>query len=178
MKKGKTIMIILIIILSLALVGYGSYRLLDSEKKEEKKSEEKQSEKKEEKQKEKVIEKEVQLTQENVTVEKDSSKEKQFTTLDEYGNKIYEEKSYQTYPKKNGAFFISLNQLKKDFGYDVSMFIGEDGTVCDKDLSGIYFDEEGTLGITYQEGANPISPILVGCSKEELDSNEKNESNT
>ena len=73
-------------------------------------------------------------------------------------------KSYINYSKKNGAYFASLESLKDK--YDVSGFVGEDGTTCDTKKSGIYFDPDKKLGLNYEE-RDPITPILIGCSKDQ-----------
>lgn len=89
-----------------------------------------------------------------------------FTVLSNYGYEIYDKQQYSSYSKENDMYFISLNQLKKDFSYEISSFKGEDGTVCDKNKSGIYFDIDNTLGIEYSEDFKPIFPMLIGCSSE------------
>ena len=50
--------------------------------------------------------------------------------------------------------------------YDVSGFVGEDGTTCDTKKSGIYFDPDKKLGLNYEK-RDPITPILIGCSKDQ-----------
>ena len=70
---------------------------------------------------------------------------------------------YRYYQKRNEVYFLSLNDLKNDFGYDISMFKNEDGTLCDVDNSGIFFDDEKKLRIDYPNGSNPISVIIIGC---------------
>ena len=102
------------------------------------------------------------LSEEKVQLEEDSHKEKMFEKLILYGSEIYEDKKYEGYPKRNEAYFISLKDLKNDFNYDISMFKNNDDE-CDIDNSGIFFDIDNKLGIKYEEGMEPVIPIIIGC---------------
>ena len=85
-----------------------------------------------------------------------------FDVLFKYAAEIYDKKGYSKYSKVDGMYFISLNQLSKDFKYDISMF-HEENKLCDRDLSGVSFDIDNTLNIEYSSSMKPILPKLVGC---------------
>ena len=104
------------------------------------------------------------FSQDDSGIEKDSVMYNLFAKLSQYGKEIYDNGSYINYSKKNGAYFASLESLKDK--YDVSGFVGEDGTACDTKKSGIYFDPDKKLGLNYEE-RDPITPILIGCSKDQ-----------
>lgn len=104
------------------------------------------------------------FSQDDSGIEKDSVMYNLFAKLSQYGKEIYNNGSYIDYSKKNGAYFASLESLKDK--YDVSGFVGEDGTACDTKKSGIYFDPDKKLGLNYEE-RDPITPILIGCSKDQ-----------
>jgi hypothetical protein len=62
-------------------------------------------------------------------------------------------------------YFVSLKQLRDDFSYDISSFKGEDGTVCDIENSGIYFDIANVMNLEYTEDFIPVLPSLINCSE-------------
>ena len=97
-----------------------------------------------------------------------------YRKLTEYGDELYKKNEYNNYSKENDMLFISLNEMNEKYGYNIDMFVGEDGTVCDKNLSGIYFDIENKI-IKPVDGEKtiPIVTTLVGCSKEERYQSEK-----
>ena len=104
------------------------------------------------------------LSGETKEIDKDSYLSNLFEKLSSYGDEIYNsKKDYTTYSKRNGAYFISLTDLKKDFNYDISMFKDEKDNLCDVDNSGILFDDDRKLGIEYLDDENPISVIIIGC---------------
>ena len=85
------------------------------------------------------------------------------------GVEIYMQKSYSTYSKRNGAYFISLSELEKGYNFDISIFKGQDGTVCDIDNSGIFIDVDyKIIDKEKMKNAPPVIPTLIGCSKGEL----------
>ena len=106
-------------------------------------------------------------TKEYAELTSDSHTDELFAKLNEYGDSIYVAKAYTKYKKKNGVYFASLEDLKGE--YDVSIFVGNDGTVCNQTDSGIYFDIDKKLGINYGT-RNPISVVLIGCTQEQLNS--------
>lgn len=106
-------------------------------------------------------EKELIFTEEKSDIVDGSHMYELFDKLASYGREIYKNEEYIKYSKKDGAYFISLKELSKK--YDVSMFKGEDGTVCDQQNSGIYFDTEHV--IDENSGKEPIIPILISCEK-------------
>jgi len=104
------------------------------------------------------------LSGEKIEISEDSYLNILFEKLSSYGNEIYmNKKEYTTYAMRNGAYFVSLIDLKNDFNYDISMFKDEKGNLCDVDNSGILFDDDRKLGIDYLDGENPITVILIGC---------------
>ena len=83
------------------------------------------------------------------------------------GKEIYQNGDYKNFSKRNDLYFVSLQELHEKYSYDISGFIGDDGTQCDVELSGIYFDPDNSMNIEHEEEEDlPISPILIGCSKE------------
>ena len=109
---------------------------------------------------------EVKLSDELVEIDKDSKLSKMFDTLNKYGKEIYDKNEYTKYNIKNNMYFASLNDLSDK--YDVSIFVNEDGTVCDKDNSGIYFKINTKLDYNNNDNELSIIPILIGCSQEEV----------
>ena len=105
--------------------------------------------------------------------EKKSSNSAMLELLHKKGTEIYKNKSYTKYEKRNEAYFISLKKLKSDFNYDISSFKGDDGTFCDIENSGIYFDVDNKMGVGFTGDTPPVIPMLIGCSKDELYNNQK-----
>ena len=164
--NGKKIVLVIIILISLCLLSLGTYFYMQGDnktKKEEPKTEEKE---KKEKKQEEPTETDIKFSQDSEYIEKDSVEGKLLSSLRNIGIEIYNGQKFTTYEKKNGAYFISLKQLSSDFGYDISEFKGKDGTVCDKELTGIYFDTEKQMGVELGDNP-PVIPILIGCSKVE-----------
>lgn len=107
----------------------------------------------------------IEFSKEKIEIDENSKTSQMFTKLVEYGDELYNNNNYTKYGKKDNIYFISLNNLES-LNYDISIFAGEDNTVCDKEKSGIYFDTDNYFNIDFQE-ASPVVPILIGCSKEE-----------
>lgn len=104
------------------------------------------------------------LSDEKVEIDKNSYLNSLFGKLTTYANEIYNNGgNYKKYSKRNEAYFVTLNDLKNDFNYDISMFKDEEGKACDINNSGIFFDDDKKLGIEYPDESNPISVIIVGC---------------
>ena len=80
-----------------------------------------------------------------------------------WGSYIYNRNEYLSFGKKNNIYFISLKELNEKYSYDISIFKDGDGTACDVEESGVYFDVDDVLGLTKGEHYEPISPALVGC---------------
>lgn len=99
------------------------------------------------------------FSDEVVEIDKNSKLGQMFDELNKYGKEIYDKNEYTKYKTKDNMYFASLSDLGTL--YDISIFVGEDGTVCNKDDSGIYFRS------SYNEDELPYIPILIGCSKEE-----------
>ena len=110
----------------------------------------------------------VSFSSEKVEVAEGSQTDKMYKTLYGYGTAIYNEKKYERYEKKNDMYFVSLKQLRDDFSYDISSFKGEDGTPCDIEDSGIYFDITNVMNLEYTEDFIPVLPSLIKCSVAEL----------
>ena len=131
---------------------------------------------KEEKKESKEIEKtevqeesfEVILSEEKSTNKNTSHMEELYQKLEEYGDKIYQTEDYKSFPKSNNMPFISLKELEEKYHYDIQMFKGDDGTVCDVEHSGIFFDTDHFQKVEYEDDFYPILPSLVGCSKSQL----------
>ncbi len=86
-----------------------------------------------------------------------------FTKMDinrklyDFGIEIYKNNSYTRYSKVNGKYFISLNDMVKDFKFDDSKMIGATSKkVCDHEKTGIYFDIDNVEKVEYKE-----YPILI-----------------
>lgn len=109
----------------------------------------------------------IELSKDQVETETDYYTDNLYTKLTEYGESIYREKEYTKYAKRNDVYFASLEEIKDE--YDVSIFVGKDGTVCNQTNSGIYFDVDKKLGVDYGV-RDPITVVLIGCSKEQLNS--------
>ena len=107
----------------------------------------------------------IEFSNVEVELEEDSKLKQMFNKLNEYGKEIYDRKEYVNYKIENSMYFASLNDLAAK--YDVSMFVGEDGTVCDKDNSGIYFNIDKNVNSKNLNKLN-IIPVLIGCSLEEI----------
>ena len=152
----KIILYIMIICSCLLLTGCGS------NKKDNKK----------EKSKEEVVnvpeDGTITFSEEKVDVPKGSHTEKLYSILNDYGHKIYQDKAYEGLEKKNDMYFASLKQLKEKFSYDITAFVGEDGTICDVDESGIYFDIDNKMNYKYNDDFLPILPSLVKCNASEI----------
>jgi len=106
--------------------------------------------------------------QEGATVTEDFDRDQLYSFLSKYGVDIFKNKQYENYPKKNGMFFISLKQLQEDFSIDISIYKGSDGTFCDVNQSGIFFDLDNVLNLEYNDNFMPILPTLIGCSFDEM----------
>jgi len=104
------------------------------------------------------------FTKNKVEIDKDSDEAKLFNILNEYGTKMYDSKEYEKFTTKNNMYFISLNSLEEKYGYDISSFKGPDGTVCNREESGIYFDINNTLKLDLSNGFKPVLPTLIGCN--------------
>ena len=95
---------------------------------------------------------------------------KLYTTLFVYANDIYDKKGYANYPKRHFMYFISLKDLKNDFGYDISMFKGPDGKQCDVNESGISYDIDNYMHANYTDSYRPIFSELKGCIDDDTSS--------
>ena len=115
------------------------------------------------KKKQKVDEK-VKLSKDKVELDKDSSMAKQLEILNTYGEKMYDSREYESFRKKKEMYFISLNELQAKYGYDISVFKGEDGKQCNLEESGIYFDIDNTMHIDLSNGFKPVLSTLVECT--------------
>ena len=119
-------------------------------------------------QKSELDDEEVILSDEEVTIPENSHLNKLYTKLNEYGVALYKKKEYTSYNKMDDVYFISLNEMHKKYNYDISMFVGEDGTVCDVNKSGVYFDIDYKLiDGEVTDGMNPLVLTLIKCSKKE-----------
>ncbi len=116
----------------------------------------------------------VSFSNEKIEIAEGSQTDKMYKILYDYGKAIYDAKSYERLNKKNDMYFASLKQLRDDFSYDISSFKGEDGTVCDIEDSGIYFDITNVMNLEYNDDFIPVLPSLVKCSVAEINDS-KNE---
>ena len=119
----------------------------------------------------------VSFSDEKVEISEGSATDKMYRVLYGYGKAIYEAKAYEKYNKKNDMYFVSLQQLKDNFAYDISSFKGDDGTVCDVADSGIYFDIDNVMNLEYKDDFIPVLPSLVKCSLAEIKSASSGSSN-
>ena len=106
-----------------------------------------------------------QLTPNNVELPNDSHMGILFSKLDLKGEELYDSKEYLKFSKNNDIYFISLKELNEKYNYDISIYKGEDGTICDIEESGILFDIEKKIRAV-KKLDKPIVSILIGCSKE------------
>ena len=152
----KTLMILLLFLCFFMITGCA----FQKEKTEQKESEKQQEQQKQTEEKE-------PFSGEVINHGEQSHTNDMLNTLFGYGKELFDNKSYEKYQKKDGLPFISLKELNDIYGYDISMFVGDDGTICNKEESGIYFDPENTMNIQYSENPVLVIPCLVGCSEEE-----------
>lgn len=103
------------------------------------------------------------IEKETTVLTKDTNAFELYSKLAGYGKEIYDSKKYEKYDKVDDAYFISLKSLKEDFDYDISMFKDEEGTLCDEEKSGIFFDVDHKSGVSFADGVDPILTTLVGC---------------
>lgn len=109
------------------------------------------------------------FSDEKVDILEDSRMALMYTKLNEYADELYKKQEYINYNKNNDIYFISLEEMKDKYNYDITMFVGEDGTVCDTKLSGIYFDiDYKIIPKDSSEDNPPVMPTLIKCSKDEL----------
>ncbi len=154
MKKKIVLVIIFIAVLSL-IGGFALEFLYDSKAKPESKPKEEIT-KKEEEPKE-------PFSGQSVEISKSSPMFELFDMLSIYTKKYYDDKTYLSYSKKNDMYFISLADLNKLYGFDISVFKDEKGNVCDIEESGVYFDPDNHLNLEYTSDFDPIIPSLIGC---------------
>ena len=116
----------------------------------------------------------------NITIsgeeqDKNASKDKLdlLGSLRKKGEEIYKAKQYTKYSERNGAYFISLEELEKDFKFDISPYKGSDGTACDKENSGLFFDVDGVMDTNRDKETPPIIPMLIACTQAEQPQNNK-----
>ena len=137
---------------------------------------EKREEKKEEPKGNQMVQNEKSNSEEDVVIFSDdatnieagSKMDQLFTSLLDFGTSIYKEKKYLYFKKVNSMYFASLKELNAKYNFDITNFTGDDGTSCDVEKSGIYFDIDNVSKLEYTDNFLPVLPILIGCSKEEL----------
>lgn len=143
MKKNKKIIIIVIIVL-LINVALGLYLLIQNKKHSSD-----------------IKINDVTLT--NEQIELDDYMNKLMEKLNEYGNTLVENNEYMKFEKQNDIYFISLMDLNEKYNYDISIFVGNDGTICDSEKSGIYFDKNQKIFKRDKNDKGITVPILIGC---------------
>lgn len=86
-----------------------------------------------------------------------------FTKMDinrklyDFGVEAYKNNSYTKYSKVDGKYFISLNDMVKDFKFDDSKMISPTSKkACDHESTGVYFDIDNVEDVEYKE-----YPILI-----------------
>ena len=155
----KRVFYILVVIISCFLLVGCTQKDTKKNSSNETKTEEKDSDK--------------EFSKEEAVLDENSKEVKLLNELSKYGLELYQSKKYTDYSKKNSMYFISLTELNSKYSYDISDFVGEDGTVCDKEESGIYFDPDNVMKLEYTEDFPPVLPMLVGCSKDEVKDSSK-----
>lgn len=151
MSKTRKILIFVVLIAIIGLLGFGYFSISDySVRLKENNSEET----------EENVEEEEKETQESVSYEKELSDK-----LIAIGEDIYNNREYKIdlYLSDNGAYFITMEQLRDSFQYDISTFVGEDGTACDYHLSGIFIDPDHKMNVEYIKYNVPVVPVFAGC---------------
>ena len=154
MSKTRKILIFVVLIAIIGLLGFGYFSISDySVRLKENNSEETEENVEEE-------EKEKKESQESVSYEKEFSDK-----LIAIGEDIYNNREYKIdlYLSDNGAYFITMEQLRDSFQYDISTFVGEDGTACDYHLSGIFIDPDHKMNVEYIKYNVPVVPVFAGC---------------
>ncbi len=147
MEKNRKVLIFVILIAIIGLVGFGFYSISNYSKAAPEEEEE-------------VVEEEVEEPQTTM-----SHTEILQSNLIDIGEDIYKNKEYMIdlYLSQNGAYFITVNQLRDNFSYDVSSIVAEDGTACDLEFSGIFIDPNGKMEGPYQRDGVPVIPVIEGC---------------
>ena len=140
---------IILISLSLIFLLTGTFLILNTKKNTTNKNS------KEETKKERVIE-----FSNNQSELNDDKMKELYLKLDSWGRNIYEKKEYLSFTKKNNMYFISLKELSEKYNYDISIFKDQNGTYCDSDISGIYFDINNDRKINMDI---PVRSLLVDC---------------
>ena len=151
MSKTRKILIFVVLIAIIGLLGFGYFSISDySVRLKENNS----------KEPEEIVEEEEKETQESVSYEKELSDK-----LIAIGEDIYNNREYKIdlYLSDNGAYFITMEQLRDSFQYDISTFVGEDGTACDYHLSGIFIDPDHKMNVEYIKYNVPVVPVFAGC---------------
>lgn len=151
MSKTRKILIFVVLIAIIGLLGFGYFSISDySVRLKENNS----------KEPEENVEEEEKETQESVSYEKELSDK-----LIAIGEDIYNNREYKIdlYLSDNGAYFITMEQLRDSFQYDISTFVGEDGTACDYHLSGIFIDPDHKMNVEYIKYNVPVVPVFAGC---------------
>ncbi len=151
MSKTRKILIFVVLIAIIGLLGFGYFSISDySVRLKENNS----------KEPEENVEEEEKETQESVSYEKELSDK-----LIAIGEDIYNNREYKIdlYLSDNGAYFITMEQLRDSFQYDISTFVGEDGIACDYHLSGIFIDPDHKMNVEYIKYNVPVVPVFAGC---------------
>lgn len=100
------------------------------------------------------------LNEEPNYIDKSELPEEEQTMMDilgDYGKKIYEEKIYNKVEQKDdGTYFISINDLKNIYSYDITSF----DMNCNFDESGIAIDEERKVYNYLDSSVRPVVTFL------------------
>ena len=85
------------------------------------------------------------------------TKEKISKQLYSYAIEVYENKTYESFDKVDGKYYVSIKDLKEKYNYDTSMFINDvSKNECDQDKTGIYIDIDNVEQVEYKE-----YPIMI-----------------
>lgn len=85
------------------------------------------------------------------------TKEKISKQLYSYAIEIYKNKTYESFDKVDGKYYVSIKDLKEKYNYDTSMFVNDvSKNECDQEKTGIYIDIDNVEQVEYKE-----YPILI-----------------
>ena len=100
------------------------------------------------------------------------TKEEAQERLNEIAEEIYQNKSYLSYTKEYGRYFISLKELRNTLKYDTSKIDNIEGLKCDENETGVIIDIDDINHNDYY-GA-PIKTSML-CNPPSTDNNQTEE---
>lgn len=89
--------------------------------------------------------------------------------LMEIADDIYENKTYKDYPKEEGKYFISLEELRNKLNYKIPEIDNLENIVCDVNETGIFIDEDNLSKESYSKYPTIVTML---CNPKNNNSNE------